>query len=190
MSDDDVVEVTVNPPKGEGDPVTVNEEAPWGYKADGTPYKRDPSRYRTREARKGSTKRSGGSTAKRAKGPDYRNDVRGLLQMVGLPLVVAGQANTAFLADAMAIEQHSEPIAEAVNELALSDPRIAAALDKLAKVGPYGLLVAAVTPLVLQVATNHGAIPPGMLGTVAPDDMLSDLAGATQAYADQQSATV
>lgn len=169
MSDDTLVEdvkVDLGGRDGTAPPkVKVTDEAPWGLKADGTPYKRDPSRYQGR----------GKGRAKGGKGKDYRPDVRGLVQVVGMPLAVAGQANEAFLADAVALEAQSEPIVEAVNELALRNARVAAALEKLATVGPYGLLLSAVSPLVLQVAVNHGALPAGMMGTVPPGALVAAL---------------
>jgi hypothetical protein len=168
-------------PDGNGSVKTETrpDDAPWGYKPDGTPYRVDPQRYRTRAANEAKAK---GGKAKGGKASPYRDNALGLIQMIGLPLAVAGSRDERFMADLVALNTTAPGIADAVDAIAQSNRRMAAALDKLAEVGPYGLLIGALTPLVLQVATNHGLLPAGMLGTVEPDvllDSIEDMTGAT-----------
>lgn len=155
-------------------PADAPGDAPWGYKDDGTPYKVDPARYRKRDAkRRGAaapTARPAASKGRKAS--QYRDSVLGLTQIVGLPLAAAATQNDVFLADLVALNETAPGIADAVDQIAQSNPKFAAALDKLAEVGPYGLLIGALAPLVLQVAANHGAIPVGVMGTVDPQALV------------------
>lgn len=154
---------------------TAADEAPWGYKDDGTPYKRDPSIYARRDAnraRKASTPKRSKS---KSKGPDYTDDVLGILQLVGVPLALAGTYDRAFLADVVALNEHAPNIASAVNDIALEDERVAAVLERLGKVGPYGMLLTAVTPLIAQMAVNHRVLAPGLLGTADPDALVASI---------------
>jgi hypothetical protein len=168
---DEVTEVPIpNGSDAPSDAPPADDPAPWGYKADGTPYQRDPAIYAARSQRAGrkrSGSKSSGSKAK-AKGPAYEDDVLGLIQLVAAPVFVLGTRNDVFLADAAAINQQAPEIARAVGDLAEKNERVARVLEKLAEVGPYGALLAAVAPLAFQVATNHGLLPPGVVGTVDP----------------------
>jgi hypothetical protein len=86
--------------------------------------------------------------------------VQGIFQSIAFPLVFV------YPADAAAIAMHAEPIGDAMAETAANDPKFAAILDRILKVGPYGALFAAVSPLALQLFANHGYIPEGFLGTI------------------------
>jgi hypothetical protein len=171
VADDDVTAVKI--PNG----TSPSEDAPWGYKDDGTPYKVDPARYRKRDAkRRGSTSKSKAATSKR-KGSPYKQDVLGLIQLVAAPVFVIGMRDDTFAADAVAIDMHAEPIADACAQIAEKNERFARALDKLAEVGPYGALIAAVAPLAFQVAANHGLVPVGLMGAKDPNDLATVLRG-------------
>jgi hypothetical protein len=86
---------------------------------------------------------------------------------------MVGMRRPEFAADAAAITVHAPPIAGALDDLAQEDPAAAAVLDRILQVGPYGALLAAVAPLVLQVLANHSAIPPGTLGTIPPPQLIA-----------------
>lgn len=174
----DQVETVELPPMdgGSGD-VTVEtetrpEDAPFGYKADGTPYKRDPTRYQTRAA----NRRRGASAPKasktKPKSSRYRDSVLGLAQIIGLPLAAASTRNEVFLADLITLNATAPGIADAADSIAQSNPKVAAALDKLVEVGPYGLLIGALAPLILQGCCNHGLLPAGVMGTIEPADLI------------------
>jgi hypothetical protein len=96
--------------------------------------------------------------------------------MIQLPagiLAFAGMNKPELAADAAVLSMHAPNVAEALNELAKERPEIAAVLDRVLSVGPYGLLVAAVAPLVLQILANHSVIPSGILGTVPKETILN-----------------
>jgi hypothetical protein len=82
-----------------------------------------------------------------------RDSVNGILQLAGFGLMMGRQ-----YADAGAISKHGPGITDEIARLAEDDARLADAVDRLTSVGPYGALIAAVSPLVIQVMVNHGRI--------------------------------
>lgn len=105
---------------------------------------------------------------------DYRPGILGIAQLAAVPL------SFTYPADATAIAIHMPPIAEALNDLAAARPEVAAALDKVLSMGPYGALLAACVPLAVQLLHNHnlldekvattlGAYPKRLLVNEAPD---------------------
>lgn len=176
MADDEVTERHVPPPSSDGptqvETETRPDDAPWGYKADGTPYKVDPARYARRDAgrRKGKTR----AGAAKPKVSPYAETVTDLLVLVSGGFAIASKAsgNVAFLADAVTVEESAPGIGDAFGKLADQNENVARMLDKLAEVGPYGLVLAAVSPMLVQCMANHGTIPAGMMGTEDPEAML------------------
>lgn len=63
-------------------------------------------------------------------------------------------------ADAMTIGKLFPPVASEVAKIADDNETIAAPIDFLIKIGPYGGLVAALIPFGMQIAANHGWIDP------------------------------
>lgn len=106
---------------------------------------------------------------------DYQEQILGLFQLPAGALAVAGMQNPVYAADARAVTIYAPGIAEALDQLAKERPEVAAVLDRVLAVGPYGIVIAAVTPLILQILTNHGRIPPGTAGTVPPAELIADL---------------
>jgi hypothetical protein len=133
-------------------------------------------RRRTGEPRP-APKRSPGRPRKLVEesGKDYKEQILGLLQLPAGALAVAGMQNPVYAADSRAVTIYSPNIAEALDQLAHERPEVAVVLDRVLAVGPYGVVLAAVTPLVLQLFVNHGKIPPGTAGTVAPMELIQDL---------------
>lgn len=143
-----------------------DEHAPYGRTPDGKPRpkpagaanRRPPPRTRMQDPAK-----------------DYREQIAGLLQLPAGVLAVAGMQNPLFAADSRAVTIYTPGIAEALNDLALERPEVAAALERVLAVGPYGVLIAAVSPLVLQILVNHNRVPAGIAGTVPPMELIADL---------------
>jgi hypothetical protein len=128
-----------------------------------------------------------GSRSKKHVGPDYREGILGLLQLPAAALAFAGMnGKPELLADSTTIAMHAPNIANAVNDLALARPEIAAVLDRVMQVGPYSVLIAAMLPMVLQILTNHGIVPPGLMGTVSKEDLLGMPPQASQRESDPQ----
>ncbi len=101
------------------------------------------------------------SAPKTAKAPNnahkrYFDGVSGLMQIASAGVAMASPV------DGFCVAQHTPPIANAVADLAVDRPEVAAALDKILAVGPYGALIGAVLPLVVQIAHNHNRVPEEM----------------------------
>lgn len=128
--------------------------------------------------------RKTGTRTRKASAPDYRPGIMGLLQLPAGVLAIAGLNKPELAADAATITVYGPPIAEALNDLAYERPEIAAVLDRVLAVGPYGALIAAVAPMALQILCNHGAIPSGILGTVPKESLLAEMARREKAYED------
>lgn len=75
-------------------------------------------------------------------------------------------------ADAMTIGKFFPPVAKELANIADENESVAKPLDFLIKVGPYGALIAAAMPLVMQLAVNHKMADPLAMqgfGVVAPE---------------------
>lgn len=148
--------------------------APYGRTVDGRP-KRRPGRPRKARANAAGPKPAAAPAARKPAGrkpagPDYGAAVAGPLSLIGMAMAAAGQrtGNLPLLADALAIQTHTPAIAKATADLAEQDARVAALLEKLAHVGPYGALIGALAPLIIQIGVNHNAVPAGVVPALAP----------------------
>lgn len=167
----DGVNVCANP-KGScpvASPVSLakDPEAPYGRKADGTPKAKPgrPAGAGGESARRTSPKKPKGST-------EYAPAIEGLFQLIAFPVAFA------FPADAAAITHYSPGIAKELDALAQVRPEVAAALDRVLSVGPYGAVIAATLPLVIQLLVNHGVIPIGAVasfGVVPKETILRNI---------------
>lgn len=160
-------------------------EAPYGVTLDGRP--KTSRRGRPRKATSGPRPTGGPSGPRKApgpprarpassggrsktKGPDYKRQLDGMLQLVCMPLVFTAPA------DAAALVVHGDGITSALADLAHEDPRVAAVLERVLAVGPYGALLSACLGLGGQLAVNHGLVPVQMaqyLGAVSPDVLMN-----------------
>src|ERR1700722_17255372 len=70
------------------------------------------------------------------------------------------------LADAATVGLHWPKVSHEIAVLAETQEAVANLIDPLIKVGPYAGLIAAVMPLAMQLAVNHGRMKPGSMGTV------------------------
>lgn len=160
-----------------------DEDAPYGRKADGTPKaKPGPRGPRTPKSPtapglsapkpvKTSTPRK---TRSAPVAVDYRPGVLGITQLIAAPLALAGRMNVAFAYDSLTISRYAPALAEAANNLAQQEPAVAAALDKVLQVGPYGEIIGVALVMAVQMAVNHGKVSPDAvagMGIVKPEDL-------------------
>lgn len=121
-----------------------------------------------------SSPRTARSTSSRPKAPDFRDGINGMFQLIAAPLAFVQPL------DSMAVVQHAPNIAEALNDLAQHRPEVAMVLQRVLSVGPYGALLAATVPLVVQLLHNHDVLPEqvatGIPG-VAPKSVLQEALG-------------
>lgn len=88
----------------------------------------------------------------------------GSIAGLGTSVVIAGaMTSPAVQADGMLIVEHSGNIATALDKLAKDNPNVAVALERMLTAGAYAGLITALTPVLLGIAANHGALPPGVL---------------------------
>lgn len=83
-----------------------------------------------------------------------------------------GMVSPAFAADGVLITQHAANIAAALDKVAQDQPQVKAALERMLTAGVWSGLIAALLPLAVGMAANHGAIPPhlaAMLGAEPVD---------------------
>lgn len=92
-------------------------------------------------------------TPRSTKKIDYTESITGLFQIAAVPLAYIAPE------DGFAVSAHGPNIASSLNDLAQERPEIAAVLDKVMAVGPYGALIGATLPLVAQILVNHKTIP-------------------------------
>ncbi len=161
-----------------------DDSAPYGYLKDGVtprkkpgPSKGTPKPSAPRTAAPKPTRKAGPRAKASAATPDYREAVAGLLQIPAFILASAGRLNPVLEYDGIAVAVATPNIAEAVNSLAEQEPRVAAVLDKILTVGPYGALLGALVPLAAQIAVNHKKIPAGTMGTLEPEALKAGLLG-------------
>lgn len=97
----------------------------------------------------------------------------GSIATMGTAVMVAGVAtNEAVQKDGLLVVQHSGSIAAALDKVAKDDPKVAAALERMLTAGVWSGLIAALLPLGLGIAANHGMIPEHvmtMLGAGVPE---------------------
>lgn len=188
----------------EGDPAPpADPEAPYGRKADGTPYKVSPEAraalgQQLAEGRRRAAAGVSGGTRKRATtsrggrgrgatagakaappAPSYAMIAAGVMQLPAMALGVLSRWFPDLKYDAMAISHNTPPIATAVGRIADEDARWAGMLDKINTVGPWGELTVACLPLVMQIAVNHRLLPPAPeMGVLEPDELMKVATGA------------
>jgi hypothetical protein len=83
--------------------------------------------------------------------------IRGILQLPAAGLIITGQRleSVPLVADGATILVHGPHVATAIAEIAENDPRMMALLEKLLAFGPYGVLLAALYPMIAQFMRNH-----------------------------------
>jgi hypothetical protein len=179
--------VPSGPPNPDNAAPEADGPAPFGLKVDGTPRKsnrgRRPGPARAAAPRPRATPRA---KAKAEPGrPDYRAALGMLIHLpVGIMSVAARgirdeRRRTAVQLDAMTLTVHGPALAEALARTAEQNARLAAALDKIVKVGPYGEVIAAVAPIALQIAANHHVVEAGSVpGTMTAEQLVNAVSAA------------
>ncbi len=99
--------------------------------------------------------------------------VKGITQIGAGIALMLGKATKkdAYKADAVTIASSADQMADACIQVAHTDPKFAAALDRVCSVGPYGALITVAVGVGSQIARNHRpalVIP----GTVDPAELL------------------
>jgi hypothetical protein len=109
---------------------------------------------------------------------EYRSKVeqrdeglQGIAQLLQGICLITGQ-----YADAATIGNHFPPFSRELAKIADTNETIAKPIDFLIEIGPYGALIAAGMPLIMQLLANHKVIPAsGMSGVVPPEVLESQM---------------
>lgn len=179
--------------------VTADTDAPYGRTATGAPKAKPGRKAKSGPAAPAAPRRRGSSGARTGSRAPSRESVaeryaqgcKNLLKTLITPLMIVGQRNDAVAADAATLATAGPELCDALGDLAAEEARVAAALDRLMSVGPYGALGTAVLAIVLQLGHNHGAVPPqvaGALGLTDPAVLAAGVKRAGQAAAASETA--
>lgn len=169
---------------------TIDPQAPYGRKPDGTPYK-VPLEQRIALGDRLAAGRAAKTAARvpgvgwgpppvaRASGkatPKVSPNVATVTGMLMLPAMLLGMAarfNPTFALDSVAIKVHAVSVAQAVDSVAQEYDQVQAFIDAAGKATPASAILVALTPLVMQIAANHGALEPmPEMGVYGPVDLL------------------
>lgn len=113
--------------------------------------------------------------SKHTASPDYQTLCREAIAVpeTVLALVAAQRKSERLLADAEAVSQYADALAEFGAEMAATDARFAAVLEGIASRSPWMKGLAIVIPLTLQIAANHDRVKPNpSLGVVSRETLL------------------
>lgn len=102
---------------------------------------------------------------------------RAVKELLGVALMPLGMIATAqqlrypdqispFTLDVDTIARNSDPLAGAIEKVADNYPVVGVILDRVGQVAPISELVGAVVTIGLQLAENHGKLPPGLGGNI------------------------
>lgn len=131
--------------------------------ADTSPAPRPTTRAGRRavtEANKVKAKAAGKPAPTRTRKASLETRLAGSITTLGVGVATAGAiAGPAYVADGQLIITQAPDIAAALDGLAQNDPRIKASLERMLTVGTYGALAAALIPLAVGIAANHGLLP-------------------------------
>lgn len=171
-------------------PPKRDKDAPYGYKADGTPRK-GPQGRRPKDDDGSGAPRVKAPSPKQAAGPkasvDFTKELTGLTQLAW------GVLATISPADAGAVRLVGPGMVTAWNGLAQENAQVARGIEWLTSGSAYGAVVMATAPLVLQILANHGRINPesvSALGVQSPEALAQMTAGDIQEMAEAQAQQV
>lgn len=125
----------------------------------GNPSTNKDGSFRKKRRDAGGARKTGTAKAKATPGSQrakYAEGVAGLLQIPAMALSFVQPV------DGYSVAAHTPTISNAVADLAVERPEVAAALDRVLAVGPYGALIGAVLPLAVQLMHNHDMVPESM----------------------------
>lgn len=151
----------------------VDPEAPYGRFRNGNPRKRPAKNVAitvASPARKAPKPKKPTQEA-----PDYVAIARANVQLLGgLVGIAATATKRATLAmDSATLIVHAEPMAQGWGQAALDDARIARWLEKVGSIGTVSAALAPTIAVFAQIMVNHGRLPAGAMGTLAPDALMA-----------------
>jgi hypothetical protein len=165
-------------------PPRVDQEAPYGRKADGTPRQRAAGPGRGKKTR---TTATGTGKPKSETAAEVelrrREGVKGIVQIVsaGTTVLYMRSEDKAWYADTITLTNTADPMASAVVETCNANPKFAAIVDKVTAAGPYAALFSVTLGMAAQLAANHGIGLGKALGAQDPADVIAGFESASTA---------
>lgn len=152
MTDDDLFTVDAPPAT---DAPSASADAPYGYKDDGTPYKRKPNAAGTRKAR------TPKATPAAAPGGLAFTTVTQLWSMLAGILAVFGRFfnSTPLMADAIVVNAAEESVVPPLSKVVANNEQLMELCERLSKVTPGVEAAMALVPVATAIAINHRLIP-------------------------------
>jgi hypothetical protein len=90
--------------------------------------------------------------------------------------------NRALMADSAVIEEHAEPLARELNSLAQDNAQVAAIIERVTHMGPYGVLLQIGLTITAKIATNHRQELLPLTGRIFGARSLDDIVGTQEAF--------
>lgn len=146
--------------------------------ADGDPEAR-PSRGRGRPPKSARAPQAVKKVPSPQTDAERKSGVQGLVQIGAAVCMLLDQrtpdSNIAFRADAITLANASDPIADAVVEVARNNAQFAATIDRITSAGPYAALISVGFSVGLQLASNHGLKAAQMMGAHSPEAIVASV---------------
>lgn len=183
-------------PAGGGAVLDIDEEAPFGRFSNGKPRKSPPGSRASKPARRlpGAPRKVAPAAARQKdSGPDYIGATEEILA-VGQAILASVATLTKsgpLQADMATLVVMTPKLALISADVAKTETRWASILERAATTSKWGAPLTVAVALVAQVAVNHGAIPPGLMGTKSGPELLEqadELLRARQAAAEKAAA--
>jgi hypothetical protein len=110
--------------------------------------------------------------------PSIEDGVKGILQIPAGIALLAGQRMNSIpiVADGATILYYGDDFAKVTIQLAETDPRFMALLERAVKFGPYGMALSLIFAMGLQFSRNHEVGQPELLeafGAMKPEEIIS-----------------
>lgn len=160
-------------------------KAPYGYKQDGTPKISAAGRPPSDKPKGLGAQSVKPGTAKKVGAVDdavkFKAQANDLIVQCAQGLALGGMVKPELALDAWALDRSAEPLSECLGEIAAQYPVVARVLAGSGKATPFIGLAAALIPLGMQIAENHGALAKApnqvkeMFEVVPRDELIADL---------------
>jgi len=108
-----------------------------------------------------------------APAPSTDERAKALSELLAIPTAVL--VTRRMFADAGTVQAFGPRLMTEIAKIAASQPRVAAVVDPLTKIGPFSELLSVAVIMGLQFGVNHGQVPAGVMGTVPPSMLAAQI---------------
>jgi hypothetical protein len=108
-----------------------------------------------------------------APAPSTDERAKALSELLAIPTAVL--VTRRMFADAGTVQAFGPRLMTEIAKIAATQPRVAAVVDPLTKIGPFSELLSVAVIMGLQFGVNHGQVPAGVMGTVPPSMLAAQI---------------